>query len=322
MSSGLNIVFAGTPGFAAEHLRALLNSEHNIIAVYSQPDRPAGRGKKLNPSPVKQLALEHGIAVKQPLSLKDPQAQAELRELNADIMVVVAYGLLLPQAVLDSPRLGCINVHASLLPRWRGAAPIQRAIEAGDTESGVTIMQMDIGLDTGDMLVVNPCPIHPKDTGGALHDRLIAVGQPALLEALLQLQEGTTAPEAQDDSLSNYARKIDKTELCIDWQQPAEVLSRKVLAFNPFPVCYTLLGGERLKVWQAHAEVSTQTAAPGTITSVTDTAIIVACGEGQLCITQLQMPGKKALPVADVLRGYRQRFNEGQCVGNPIEAGQ
>ncbi|MEH6467663.1 MAG: methionyl-tRNA formyltransferase, partial [Porticoccus sp.] len=254
----MHIVFAGTPEFAAHHLQALLDDDHHkIVAVYTQPDRPAGRGKKLTASPVKVLAQAHGLTVNQPVSLKEAEQQKILRDLNADIMVVVAYGLLLPKAILDTPHLGCINVHASLLPRWRGAAPIQRAIEAGDKETGVTIMQMDIGLDTGDMLLKAHCPITETDTGGSLHDKLASIGPPALLKTLLELEEGSAVAEKQDDELSNYAPKISKDEALVDWSQSAKIIARKVRAFNPFPVTYTTLGNEggekteRVRLWQA-----------------------------------------------------------------------
>src|SRR5690606_11029130 len=229
------IVFAGTPGFAAHHLQQLLDSRHQVIAVYSQPDRPAGRGKKLMASPVKQLAITHNIPVYQPVSLKSAEAQAELADLQADIMVVVAYGLLLPKAVLTIPRLGCINVHASILPRWRGAAPIQRALAAGDSTTGVTIMQMDVGLDTGAMIIKAECPILPEDTGGSLHDRLFTVGVPGRRTALDQLQAGTAKAEQHDDQASCYAPKPTKEEALLDWRRPAVELALTVRAFNPFP---------------------------------------------------------------------------------------
>ncbi|MCK7598078.1 methionyl-tRNA formyltransferase [Microbulbifer sp. CAU 1566] len=317
----LNIIFAGTPDFAAEHLQALLDSQHNVIAVYSQPDRPAGRGKKLLASPVKQLALEHEIPVYQPLSLRDEAAQAELAALNADVMVVVAYGLILPQAVLDTPRLGCVNVHASLLPRWRGAAPIQRAVEAGDAESGVAIMQMEAGLDTGPVLVEVRTPISAGETGGSLHDKLAGLGGPALLEALNLLESGTAEPRVQDDTLANYASKITKEEVCIDWNEPAAGIERKVRAFNPFPVCWTEYADakgkpQRLRVYTAKLEQGCHTDAPGTILCADDEGILVACGREALRLTQLQLPGKKALPVSEILKGYRDLFSKGTQLGN------
>ncbi|MFV8782884.1 methionyl-tRNA formyltransferase [Microbulbifer sp. SA54] len=324
MNQPLNIVFAGTPDFAAVHLQALLDSEHNVVAVYSQPDRPAGRGKKLLASPVKQLALEHDIPVYQPLTLRDEAAQAELAALKADVMVVVAYGLILPQVVLDTPRLGCVNVHASLLPRWRGAAPIQRAVEAGDAESGVAIMQMEAGLDTGPVLVEVRTPIAPRETGGSLHDKLAQLGGPALLEALAQLRDGTASPQTQNDDLANYAGKITKEEARIDWQRPAAELERLIRAFNPFPVCWTeYLDGkgapQRLRVYSAKLEQGCHTDQPGTILSADDEGLLVACGREALRLTQLQLPGKKALPIAEILKGYRDLFGAGTKLGETHE---
>ncbi|TLM75720.1 methionyl-tRNA formyltransferase [Microbulbifer harenosus] len=320
----LNIIFAGTPDFAAVHLQTLLDSEHNVIAVYSQPDRPAGRGKKLLASPVKQLALEHNIPVYQPLSLRNEKAQQELAALNADVMVVVAYGLILPQAVLDTPRLGCVNVHASLLPRWRGAAPIQRAVEAGDAESGVAIMQMEAGLDTGPVLVEVRTPIAANETGGSLHDKLAGLGGPALLAALHQLESGTAQPQVQDDALANYAGKISKEEARIDWARPAAELARLIRAFNPFPVCWTEFADskgnvERLRIYSARLEQGCHNDVPGTILSADDEGILVACGREALRLTQLQLPGKKALPVAEILKGYRDLFAKGIRLGTGHE---
>jgi methionyl-tRNA formyltransferase len=317
----LNIIFAGTPEFAAEHLKALLGSHHKVVAVYSQPDRPAGRGKKLTASPVKEVALHHHVPVYQPLNFKSEEAKAELAALNADLMVVVAYGLILPKVVLDTPRLGCINVHASILPRWRGAAPIQRAIEAGDTETGVTIMQMDVGLDTGDMLIKAFCPILPTDTGGTLHDRLLTVGTPALLQALDQIQTRQTNPTKQDDSLSNYASKLTKEEAALNWRLPAPELERKIRAFNPFPVAYTKLAGAgddaRIRVWSAKVSDVATNAAPGSITQVSDEGLWVACAQGQLILEQIQLPGKKALSVDEILRGHANLFTVGDVLEAP-----
>jgi len=241
MTEALRIVFAGTPEFAAAPLKALLDTPHQIVAVYTQPDRPAGRGQKLMPSPVKQLAVENAIPVLQPPSLKDAAAQAELAALEPDLLVVVAYGLILPQAVLDIPRFGCINSHASLLPRWRGAAPIQRAVQAGDAESGVTVMQMEAGLDTGPMLLKVRTPITADDTGGSLHDRLAELGPPAVIEAIAGLASGTLMGEVQDDALANYAHKLNKDEARIDWSRPAIELERPIRAFNPWPICHSTL---------------------------------------------------------------------------------
>lgn len=322
MSQGLRIIFAGTPDFAAAHLQALLGSEHQVIAVYSQPDRPAGRGKKLSASPVKELALAHNLPVYQPLNFKSPEALAELQSLNADLMVVVAYGLILPKAVLDAPRLGCINVHASLLPRWRGAAPIQRAIEAGDSESGVTIMQMDVGLDTGDMLVKASCPILPEDTAATLHDKLITLGKPALLTTLAQLQNGSAQAQQQDDSQSNYAPKLSKEEAALNWQLSAEVLARQVRAFNPFPVAHTKPAGssddQRIRVWAASAKPQTANAIPGTLCHIDEQGLWIACGEGQLVLQHLQLPGKKAMAVSDILRGHPGLFTLGEQLEQPL----
>jgi len=304
----LRIIFAGTPEFAAVHLSALINSEHEVIAVYSQPDRPAGRGKKLQPSPVKQVALEHNIEVYQPLNFKDPADIAELNALQADVMIVVAYGLLLPQAVLDAPKYGCLNVHASLLPRWRGAAPIQRCIEAGDKVTGITIMQMDAGLDTGAMLHKVSTGIALDETGGSLHDRLASLGPDSLLTTLAQLQAGTLQPEQQNDALANYAHKLKKEEALLDWSQSAETLALRVRAFNPFPVAYTLLGNERIRVLQASAIDKVTQLQPGTIANVSAEGIEVACADGVLRLEHIQLAGKKAMMVADVINGQPTLF--------------
>lgn len=321
MNQGLRIIFAGTPEFAAEHLKALLASRHQVIAVYSQPDRPAGRGKKLTASPVKEVALAHEIPVYQPLNFKSPDAVAELAGLNADLMVVVAYGLILPKVVLDAPRLGCINVHASILPRWRGAAPIQRAIEAGDSETGVTIMQMDVGLDTGDMLTKAFCPIFGDDTGGSLHDKLISIGTPALIEALDLIESGAIKAEKQDDSLSNYAPKLSKEEAALNWQLSAAELERKVRAFNPFPVSHTKPAGtgddQRIRVWAATASDKTANATPGSITQISAEGLWIACNNGQLILEQLQLPGKKVMSAGEILRGHPDLFSVGEQLEQP-----
>jgi methionyl-tRNA formyltransferase len=313
--SGLKILFAGTPEFAAAHLRALLQSHHQVLAVYTQPDRPAGRGKQLQASPVKQLALEAGLPVEQPLSLKSLEAQTGLKEYGADLMVVVAYGLLLPLPVLETPRLGCINVHASLLPRWRGAAPIQRAIEAGDTETGVTIMQMDVGLDTGAMLLKRTCAIEPRDTASSLHDRLIELGPPALLETLQQLADGTAVPETQQHDLASYAHKLTKEEGLLDWSQSAQELDARVRAFNPFPIAYTLHQGETLRIYEATPEALRHQAEPGTLMPA-DRALLVACGhDTALRLNLVQLPGKKAMSAQDLLNGFSARFQPGSRLG-------
>ena len=309
----MRIVFAGTPEFAAEHLKALLASPHDIVAVYTQPDRPAGRGQKLMPSPVKQLALEHGLPVLQPPTLRDPQAQAELSALAPDLMVVVAYGLILPQAVLDIPRLGCINSHASLLPRWRGAAPIQRAIQAGDAESGVTVMRMEAGLDTGPMLLKVSTPIDARDTGGSLHDRLAQIGPHAVIQAIAGLAAGTLQGEVQDDSLANYAHKLDKNEARIDWSLPAIELERLVRAFFPWPICHSTLNGEALKVLAA--EWIEGVGQPGEIIGVSKDGLSVACGTHALRLTRLQLPGGKPLNFSDLFNSRREKFAAGTVLG-------
>lgn len=304
----LRIIFAGTPDFAAVHLQALVDSDHEIVAVYSQPDRPAGRGKKLQPSPVKQVALDHDIPVYQPLNFKDPADVEQLRALNADVMVVVAYGLILPSSVLEAPKHGCLNVHASLLPRWRGAAPIQRCIEAGDMVTGITIMQMDIGLDTGNMLSKVTTGISLDDTGGSLHDRLASMGPAALLSTLADVESGRLTPEAQNDAAACYAHKLTKEEALIDWTQDADVLARRIRAFNPFPMAYTLLGDERIRVHLAEPVVKATQLAPGTIAHVDTDGIEVACGEGVLRLTRIQLAGKKPMAVADIINGQPKLF--------------
>jgi len=304
----LRIVFAGTPDFAAIHLQALIDSEHEVVAVYSQPDRPAGRGKKLQPSPVKKVAQDHGISVYQPLNFKDAADVDDLKALNADVMVVVAYGLLLPASVLEAPKYGRLNVHASLLPRWRGAAPIQRCIEAGDMVTGITIMQMDIGLDTGDMLSKVTTGIALDDTGGSLHDRLASMGPAALLKTLSDVEQGTLNPEVQNDAAACYAHKLLKNEALIDWSQAADVLARRIRAFNPFPMAYTLLGDERIRVHMAEPLTKVTQLTPGTIANVDSDGIEVACGEGVLRLTRIQLAGKKPMSVADVINGQPKLF--------------
>lgn len=313
MTQALRLVFAGTPEFAAEHLKALLNTPHQIVAVYTQPDRPAGRGQKLMPSPVKQLALQHGLPVLQPPTLRDPAAQEELRALAPDLMVVVAYGLILPQVVLDIPRLGCINSHASLLPRWRGAAPIQRAVQAGDAESGVTVMQMEAGLDTGPMLLKVTTPITADDTGGSLHDRLAQLGPQAVVQAIAGLAAGTLQGEVQDDALATYAHKLNKDEARIDWSRPADELERLVRAFNPWPICHSTLDGQPLKVLAA--EPAEGRGQPGQILDASKDGLTVACGAGALRLTRLQLPGGKPLAFADLYNSRREQFAPGQVLG-------
>lgn len=312
MTAPLNLIFAGTPEFAATQLRALLGSRHRVIACYTQPDRPAGRGRKLSPSPVKALAQEHGIAVYQPLNFKNADDVAQLQALNADLMVVVAYGLILPKVVLDAPRLGCINVHASILPRWRGAAPIQRAIAAGDAETGVTLMQMDVGLDTGAMLLKVTTPITADDTGGSLHDRLAQIGAPALLDTLEQLAAGTAQPEQQDDSLATYAHKLTKEEAKLDWTRSAADLHNLIRAFNPWPVTHTELDGDTIRVWKAERQTGNHQAAPGTLLDVSRDGVTVATSDGLLRLTELQLPGGKCLPVAAILNSKADWLRAGK----------
>jgi len=298
----LNIVFAGTPEFAVASLKALFESGHEVIAVYTQPDRPAGRGRKLQPSPVKQFALDKGIPVYQPTGLKDAADIQRLADLRPDLMVVVAYGVILPQAVLDIPRLGCLNVHASLLPRWRGAAPIQRAIEAGDAETGVTIMQMAAGLDTGPMLLKRATPINKNDTAASLHDRLATLGAEALLAAIEALLAGTRA-EPQDEALATYAHKLSKSEAEIDWTSDAATIARKVRAFNPWPAANTLWQDKRLRILHAEA-IDANSKSPGEIVAAGGDGIVVATGSGSLVIQQLQLEGGKPQAAADFLNGH------------------
>ena len=306
----LRVVFAGTPDFAAKHLNALIDSQHEVIAVYSQPDRPAGRGKKLQASPVKLLAEQHNIAVYQPETLKASDAQATLAELNADIMVVVAYGLILPKAVLDMPKLGCINVHGSLLPKWRGAAPIQRSIWAGDSESGVTIMQMDEGLDTGAMLSKHTVPIESSETSASLYEKLADTGPEALIFTLDNLNDLT--PETQIDELASYAKKLSKDEAKIDWQLDAAQIERNVRAFNPSPIAWFKVNDQPIKVWSAHVvQNATQDKAPGTIIEANKNGISVTTGQGIITFTKLQLPGKKALAVTDILNSKADWFTSG-----------
>ena len=306
----MKIIFAGTPDFAATHLQALI-SQHEVVAVYTQPDRPAGRGKKLTASPVKLLAEQNSLPIYQPQSLKDPEQQTILANLQADIMVVVAYGLILPQVVLDAPRLGCINVHGSILPRWRGAAPIQRAVEAGDKETGVTIMQMDAGLDTGAMLTITRCPIEPSETSGSLYDKLAALGAPALLSTLDKLKAGTAVAVAQDNEQSTYAKKIDKAEALIDWSQPAIIIDQRIRAFSPFPAAYTEIEGLRVKIWAAQTSTQ-QLGTPGEIVAADDNGLLVGCGQGSLLLTEIQLAGKSRMPVSEILRSRAELFASGK----------
>lgn len=314
MNKPLRIIFAGTPDFAARHLSALIDSHHEVIGVYTQPDRPAGRGKKLTASPVKELALEHNIPVFQPENFKSDEAKQELADQNADLMVVVAYGLLLPQAVLDTPRLGCINVHGSILPRWRGAAPIQRSIWAGDAETGVTIMQMDIGLDTGDMLSIATLPIEATDTSASMYNKLAELGPVALVECLSTIADGTAVAQKQNDEQANYAKKLSKEEAKIDWTMDAEAIERCVRAFNPWPMSHFSVEEKAIKVWQSRVEEYTGNATPGKIIQADKTGIYVATGSNAIVFEQLQVPGKKAMGVQDILNSRKEWFEVGNTL--------
>lgn len=307
----MKIIFAGTPEFAATALAALLRTEHEIVAVYTQPDRKAGRGQKLTASAVKQLALEHNIPVYQPLHFKSLTeeglaAQAELKALNADVMVVAAYGLILPQVVLDTPKYGCLNIHGSLLPRWRGAAPIQRAIATGDTETGVTIMKMAAGLDTGDMMYKTLCPISAEDTSASLHDKLALQGAEAIvavLESEQTLQHYLETREVQDENLTVYAHKLTKAEAQIDWTQPAAAIDRNIRAFNPWPVAFTPLDdSNNLRIWNSSLSTQkTSNALPGEVIALDKDGVHVMCGDQHvICITNLQWPGGKALNAVQI----------------------
>ncbi|MBI5436529.1 MAG: methionyl-tRNA formyltransferase [Nitrosomonadales bacterium] len=299
----MKIIFAGTPHFAAAALEALLAQHFAVAAVLTQPDRPAGRGMQLTPSPVKQLALAHNLPVLQPHSLKDADIQKKLAGYAADVMVVAAYGLILPPAVLQLPRHGCLNIHASLLPRWRGAAPIQRAILAGDNETGVTIMQMDAGLDTGDMLLKKICPISAHDTAQTLNDKLAALGAGAIVETLRLLEQGRLARVPQNAAQATYAAKLTRAEAQIDWTDDAAHIARAIRAYNPFPVACTTFNAMPIKVWQASARDDLGGVA-GTVLSVGKDGINVACGQGALCLEVLQRPNAKALPAAQFVQGF------------------
>ncbi len=314
----LKIIFAGTPDFAASALTALIESEHEIVAVYTQPDRPAGRGRKLRASPVKEVALKYNIPVLQPENLKQTETQEELRNFNADVMVVAAYGLLLPQAVLDIPRYGCLNIHASLLPRWRGAAPIQRAIAAGDKQSGITIMQMNAGLDTGDILQLSSCPIKDTDNGGDLHDRLAEIGATAILETLNNLDDKLANALAQDESVATYAHKLDKQEALINWQNSAIEIERLIRAFNPWPVAFTYLNNKPLRIWQADAQAQQSDLEPGTVINCDKKGIDISCGEGVLRILKLQPSGSKAMDTAAFMNGHAKQLPVGSLLQSSL----
>ena len=305
----MKLIFAGTPEFAARALEALIAAGHQVVLVLTQPDRPAGRGMVLQASAVKKLALAHGIPVSQPERLKDPATHEPIRaacaEHGAELMVVAAYGLILPQAVLDLPRRGCLNIHASLLPRWRGAAPIQRAIEAGDAQTGITVMQVEAGLDTGPMLLAGAIDIDPQDCAGSLHDRLAVLGAKLVGEALARLDQ--LLPVTQPDDGVTYASKIDKAEARLAWNQPAEILARKLRAFNPFPGAVVTLAGEPVKAWRG--DVVAASGRPGQVLTADTTGIVVACGEGALRLTELQKPGGRRVTAADFLHGSVLRLN-------------
>ncbi len=298
----MRLIFAGTPEFAAGALKALIAAGHTIALVLTQPDRPSGRGLKLTPSPVKVVALQHGLPVYQPSTLRDVEAQAHLRAVSAEAMIVAAYGLILPQAVLDIPPRGCINLHASLLPRWRGAAPIQRAILAGDAETGITLMQMDAGLDTGAMLSRYPLTIGAEETAGELHDRLAVLGAEAIVDLLPRLAE--VVGEPQDERRATYAAKIDKAQARLDWQRPAIELLRQVRAYNPVPGAWTLLEGEPFKIWRADGVVSKDEGVPpGVVLRADGEGIEVACAMGGLRLLEVQAAGGKRLSAAAFLAG-------------------
>jgi len=315
-------VFAGTPDFAASVMTAILNSPHNIVACYTQPDRPAGRGRKLTASPVKALAQEHSIPVYQPLNFKQDEDLKQLQALNADLMVVVAYGIILPKTVLETPRFGCINVHASLLPRWRGAAPIQRAIAEGDKETGVTIMQMDEGLDTGAMISKVTTDISLSDTGGSLHDRLAVLGAEACVSSLNAFSAGDTKAEPQDSNLANYAHKLSKEEGRIQWDLPNQQVHNLIRAFNPWPVSHTEMDGKKVRLFDIELVDAENTDtdvvnnnpqhAPGTILEANKQGLTVATGSGAIRITRMQLSGAKQLPVTDILNSRKEQFSVGK----------
>jgi len=310
LSQPLRVVFAGTPDFSVPALRMLFESHHQVVAVYCQPDRPSGRGRKLTAGPVKAFALQQELAVEQPLSLKDPLVFDTLSNYQPDVMVVVAYGLLLPAEVLKLPRLGCLNIHASLLPRWRGAAPLQRAIAAGDHESGVTIMLMDEGLDTGPMLHRLSVPISPDMTAADLHDEAAEAGASALLKTLDLWATGQINPQPQDNSLANYANKLSKSEAEIDWSTDVESIHRLIMAFNPWPITQSLYQGKMMRIWRSRlpatdsiADLPDRTSTtPGQV-CVSDNSLFICCGDGWLELLEVQLPGKQRMPVAEFLKG-------------------
>lgn len=309
MTQPLKVIFAGTPEFAASSLQALIDSNHEVIAVYTQPDRQSGRGKKVSMSPVKELALEHNIPVEQPVNFKSDEDKAILAQYNADLMIVTAYGLLLPQVILDTPKMGCINVHGSLLPRWRGAAPIQRAIQAGDKESGITIMQMEAGLDTGPMLAKATTAITDSDTGSSLHDKLALQGATLLVDTLEPITQGNVDAEPQNNEFATYAHKLSKLEALLDWNLSAEELERTIRAFNSWPVAQSMIDDKTIRIWQAETvqDFHYQTHQAGTIIEANKEGILVACGQNCLRLTELQLPGSRKMSVKDLLNAPKNQ---------------
>ena len=317
----MRIIFAGTPQFSADHLQALLDQDqHQIVAVYTQPDRRSGRGKKLHASPVKQVAENANIPVLQPQSLKNEEALGELAQFNADLMIVAAYGLLLPQTALDTPKFGCINIHASLLPRWRGAAPIERAIIAGDQITGITIMQMAIGLDTGDMLLKSECTITPQETGDTLRSKMITLGIPLLFETLSAINENTLTPEKQCDAESNYAVKLDKKEALINWHESAETIDRKIRAFTSAMGCHTFLNNQRIRIVKARPLTDNKNETVGSIVAIDKKAIIVQCDNSCLEISIVQIPGAKAMDISSLHNGRPNFFNVGDLFSLSLDS--
>lgn len=313
MSKSYKIIFAGTPEFAVPTLQALIDSPHEVCMVYTQPDRPSGRGQKLTASPVKQLAQQYDLPIRQPQTLRDVMEQQALAELEADFMIVIAYGLILPKPILTAPKQGCINVHASLLPRWRGAAPIQRAILAGDNMTGISIMQMDVGLDTGPVWRMAECPIEPTETSHSLQAKLSKIGARALLATLEDIQQGAAHPVPQNETESNYAAKITKAEAVINWQETAQQIHRQVRAFTPWPICFSSLDNELIRIWQAEPLTLNSKAMPGEIIHTGKDGIIVATGHGALRLLTLQLPGGKPLACKDILNAKQHLFNLGKC---------
>ena len=308
----MRIIYAGTPEFSVPALEMLANSTHQLVAVYTQPDRPAGRGRKLQPSPVKLCAERYQLPLEQPQSLRDEASSQRLKDYQPDLMVVAAYGLLLPRVVLEAPVLGCVNIHASLLPRWRGAAPIQRAILAGDSETGITLMQMDAGLDTGMMLAKSSIPISEQNSAAEVHDQLSLMGAELLKNNLQALERQSIQGVIQDDSLATYADKLTKQEAALDWSLSAIVLSRQVRAYNPWPVSYTQLDGQSVKIWSAYAKQESSAEQPGKVIAHDRDAVSISCGEDVLCVTELQFAGKKRQHAGQVLNA---RNLSGTCFG-------